>query len=139
MIQVLIRASQFQQRTPFLNRTQVLLQAAQQKEVKKADEAQTVVQECKQWDIPMLSIRTASTSVSKLMKKYQPAEELSSLKKVMEVARYPCMEHLHTRRPNNPAFQSAVLRPDIIFPTVLCRKFAPESRQRISSGKIDET
>ena len=77
------RNSSLQQRTPFLNRTQVLLQAAQQKEAKKkADEPQTVVQECKQWDIPMLSIRTASNSVSKLMRKYQPGNEISSLKKV---------------------------------------------------------
>ncbi|XP_003748029.1 protein DBF4 homolog A [Galendromus occidentalis] len=77
-----LAATSTKQRTPFLNRTQVLLQAAQQKEArKKADESQTVVQECKQWDIPMLSIRTASTSVSKLMKKYQPANEPSSLKR----------------------------------------------------------
>lgn len=72
------------QRSPFLNRTQALLQAAQRREVKERgnrdpttstkvkDEVQSVAQECRQWDIPLLSVKTAQHSVSKLVKKYHP-------------------------------------------------------------------
>ncbi|XP_022710062.1 protein DBF4 homolog A-like isoform X2 [Varroa jacobsoni] len=70
-------------RSPFLNRTQALLQAAQRREVKERgnrslsttkikDEVQSVAQECRQWDIPLLSVKTAQNSVAKLVKKYHP-------------------------------------------------------------------
>ncbi|OQR75060.1 hypothetical protein BIW11_03319, partial [Tropilaelaps mercedesae] len=73
-------------RSPFLNRTQALLQAAQRRELKEkgsrapsaaghskvSDEVQSVAHECRQWDIPLVSVKSAQQSVAKLVKKYQP-------------------------------------------------------------------
>lgn len=127
------------QRSPFLNRTQALLQAAQRREVKERgnrslsttkikDEVQSVAQECRQWDIPLLSVKTAQNSVAKLVKKYHPEGVVPSTseKKVCEVV-YKKMvlienkknRHINIQGEVNVWVKSAIIEAEkVVFPLV---------------------